>query len=123
MQRLSPLDGYLTGNYGALDYNCSVRNSVSYNPFGSVQAHRGTLAKAFRRGTRRGELDTYVGEVVNNGDCGVPIPIWRDMRRRAKRVAFGRLKKAIPMESSAIAKLLTPARLIFLGTYAVQQDD
>ena len=59
--------GYLTGNYGNPDYNCSVRNSVYYNPFGSVQAHRGIWPKLPQ--ARRVELDTYVNEVVNNGDC------------------------------------------------------
>ena len=59
--------GYLTGNYGNPDYNCWVRNSVYYNPFGSVQAHRGIWPKLPQ--ARRVELDTYVNEVVNNGDC------------------------------------------------------
>ena len=59
--------GYLTGNYGNPDYNCSGRNSVYYNPFGSVQAHRGIWPKLPE--ARRVELDTYVNEVVNNGDC------------------------------------------------------
>ena len=38
-----------------------------YNPFGSVQAHRGIWPKLPE--ARRVELDTYVNEVVNNGDC------------------------------------------------------
>lgn len=63
--------GYLTrtdySNGGTIPYNCSGRNSVYYNPFGSVQAHRGIWPKLPE--SRTPEIETYINQVVNNGDC------------------------------------------------------